>query len=142
MGRGGFDIWYSIWDDDLLQWGQAVNCGGDINSSPFDEVDPHSGFGDAFLYFASNRPGGQGGLDIYMATRMDTTTWDSVWNLNSLNSPADDFDPFEFTDQMFLLTSNRPGGQGNNDIWAATLQDTFNFLWKCAAESDAAQQPF
>ena len=127
-GQGGFDIWYSVYDADLEQWGQPVNCGGSINS-PDDELDPHSGYGDSFLYFASNRPGGQGGFDLYMATRFDTTTWDSVWALNSLNSPADEFDPHEWGDEVFLFSSNRPGGQGNNDIWFASLQDTFNFLW-------------
>jgi len=127
-GHGGFDIWFSVWDSDFSQWGPPQNCGGAINT-PYDEIDPHSTFGDVMLYFASNKPGGLGGFDLYYATHLDTATWDSVGTLQGLNSPANEFDPHEWSDQVFLFTSNRTGGWGNNDIWAATLLDTFNFLW-------------
>jgi hypothetical protein len=48
------------------------------------------------LYVASNRPGGKGGLDIWIATRSSTTAptapWGAPVNLGEpVNSAADDF---------------------------------------------------
>jgi WD40-like Beta Propeller Repeat len=47
------------------------------------------------LYMASNRPGGRGGLDIWMATRSSTSApWGAPQNLREpVNSAADDFCP-------------------------------------------------
>ena len=47
------------------------------------------------LYMASNRPGGKGGLDIWVATRASTSAqWGAPVNLGEpVNSAADDFCP-------------------------------------------------
>ena len=47
------------------------------------------------LYMASNRPGGKGGLDIWVATRATTSApWGAPQNLGEpVNSAADDFCP-------------------------------------------------
>ena len=65
-GQGGRDLWYLKWNDASGEWGAAENMGPGINTSS-DEYFPHiRKNGD--LYFASDRPGGMGGLDILKAT--------------------------------------------------------------------------
>ncbi|MGA1976754.1 MAG: OmpA family protein [Bacteroidales bacterium] len=61
---GGFDIFYSVKDMNGV-WGKAVNCGYPINTQ-WDELFyyPAKG-GSKTFYFASNRPGTMGGMDIF-----------------------------------------------------------------------------
>jgi hypothetical protein len=66
-GQGGFDIYRSVFRSGA--WSEPVNLGPSINS-PADEYRPHplelynSGLG---LLFSSNRPGGLGGYDLFLA---------------------------------------------------------------------------
>ena len=66
-GLGGFDLYYSILRNG--KWGSPVNFGPGINSSS-DEYRPlfdsHPDFTNAFMLFSSNRPGGDGGYDLYL----------------------------------------------------------------------------
>ena len=61
---GGFDIFYSVRNHDGT-WGKAINGGYPLNTQ-WDELfhSASSSSGNMF-YFASNRSGGFGGLDIY-----------------------------------------------------------------------------
>ncbi|MGE5480053.1 MAG: hypothetical protein ACM3U1_06450 [Chloroflexota bacterium] len=63
-GPGAFDIYYSIREGN--SWGRPRLAEG-LNTA-FDESDLVFA-GDTLAYFASNRPGSQGGLDIYSSTR-------------------------------------------------------------------------
>ena len=67
-GFGGYDLYYSTYENG--QWFAPVNFGDHINS-PYDEFRPVTLFADGFetdlLIFSSNRPGGQGGFDLYYA---------------------------------------------------------------------------
>ncbi|MEQ1895255.1 MAG: hypothetical protein ABL998_22175, partial [Planctomycetota bacterium] len=60
-------------------------------NSPADELAPC--FGDGFLYFASDRPGGMGGLDLVRAPLTDEGFGAVERLAPGLNSPADDSDP-------------------------------------------------
>jgi outer membrane protein OmpA-like peptidoglycan-associated protein len=61
---GGFDIFYCVRGDDG-EWGEAKNCGYPVNSVWDDLFFCPSPLNDSIFYFASNRSGGTGGLDIY-----------------------------------------------------------------------------
>ena len=65
-GLGGYDLYYSVFSNG--QWSTPVNFGPEINSSS-DEYRPVLGsdedYANIFLMFSSNRPGGQGGFDLY-----------------------------------------------------------------------------
>jgi hypothetical protein len=73
------------------------------------------------LYLASNRPGGKGGLDIWMATRPSTSApWDAPQNLGEpVNSVADDFCPTPVGDSGLFFVSREalPGACGQGDIY-------------------------
>jgi hypothetical protein len=73
------------------------------------------------LYQASNRPGGKGGLDIWVATRTSTSApWGAPTNLGEpVNSPADDFCPTPVGKGGLFFVSREalPGACGQGDIY-------------------------
>lgn len=81
-GRGGFDIFYSIFEDGAWQTPKPVQG---VNTE-FDESD-FTKVSDDLYFFVSNRPGGKGGLDIwgYYLTSTDWKDEEPVFK-TSLNS--------------------------------------------------------
>jgi hypothetical protein len=73
------------------------------------------------LYLASNRPGGKGGLDIWMASRASTSApWGAPQNLGEpVNSAADDFCPTPVGKGGLFFVSREalPGACGQGDIY-------------------------
>lgn len=73
------------------------------------------------LYMASNRPGGKGGLDIWIATRSSTSSsWGAPQNLGEpVNSAADDFCPTPVGKNGLFFVSREalPGACGQGDIY-------------------------
>jgi Tol biopolymer transport system component len=72
------------------------------------------------LFFASNRPGGFGGQDIWMSERAHADEpWGKPVNVGApINTPADDFCPSPMPDgHGFLYVSAKPGGCGGADIY-------------------------
>jgi hypothetical protein len=47
-----------------------------------------------YLYFASNMPGGKGGLDIYRVKRTGPNKWDNIESIDEINTPNNDVYPF------------------------------------------------
>jgi hypothetical protein len=84
-----------------------------------------------FLYFASNRPGGKGLLDIWVA---ENTFPDHAWgNAGSLpepiNSAFNDFCPTPLPGGRLLFVSNRPNScGGGSDIWETRLHPVKGWL--------------
>jgi hypothetical protein len=73
------------------------------------------------LYLASNRAGGKGGLDIWVATRSSTSSsWGAPQNLGEpVNSAADDFCPTPVGKNGLFFVSREalPGACGQGDIY-------------------------
>jgi hypothetical protein len=74
------------------------------------------------LVFASDRPGGYGGYDLYYSTR-NGDTWSAPVNYGErINTEYDEFRPivmanFEFTNDLMIFSSNRPDGKGGFDLY-------------------------
>ncbi len=86
-GQGKYDIY--MCENIGGQWGKPVNMGSNVNSSAA-EIHPflHSS---GRLYFASDRKGGLGGLDIYFSSLI-YGNWSKPVRLDDpINSEADDF---------------------------------------------------
>lgn len=113
-GFGGTDIYYS--DKNGEDWSEPVNVGYNINTIG-NEMFPfiHE---NGTLYFASDGHLGLGGLDIFSAYK-DSTEVYNVENLGApINSSRDDFGYIVDKDEMKgYFSSNRPGGQGDDDIY-------------------------
>ncbi len=71
------------------------------------------------LYFASNRPGGFGGKDIWMSTRLSSGRWGEPINLGpTINSSGDEGCPFIHPDnQTLYFNSNGHPGYGMTDLF-------------------------
>jgi hypothetical protein len=74
------------------------------------------------MVFASDRPGGMGGFDLYYSL-FSGGKWNTPVNLGpSINTASDEYRPVlggheEFTNMFLLFSSNRPGGQGGYDLY-------------------------
>ena len=105
-----------------LLFGIPTNLGPPVNSSSNDWCPSISADG-LELYFDSNRSGGFGGFDIWIATRATKDeTWGEPVNLGPMvNGPDFEQAPRISTDGLSLFFgSDRPDGSGNWDIWVAT----------------------
>ncbi|MCS6928305.1 MAG: OmpA family protein [Saprospiraceae bacterium] len=77
---------------------------------------------DSLLFFASRRPGGLGGLDLYYSLRTDTG-WTEARNLGPpINTPYDETTPFLARDGRTLyFSSNRTESIGGLDIFRSVF---------------------
>lgn len=75
------------------------------------------------IYFASNRRGGRGGLDIWKIEQKTTGVWSQPINLGAeINTPDDEDAPFIHPDQKTLFfTSDGHATMGGRDIFKTTL---------------------
>jgi hypothetical protein len=67
-GFGASDLWTATRNTVFDPWSTPINLGALVNSVDLD-FDPHIASDRKTLYFASTRPGGFGGQDLYLATR-------------------------------------------------------------------------
>jgi WD40 repeat protein len=67
-GFGTDDIWGATRQSAVGSWTTPVNLGAVINTS-FVESQPSLSEDATMLFFSSDRPGGSGGLDLYVSTR-------------------------------------------------------------------------
>jgi len=77
------------------------------------------------LYFASNRPGGLGGVDIWYSLRDESGAWDDPVNFSEVNSPANELCPMAHRNgKTFMFVSSRPGGCGGDDLYVTRRHET------------------
>ena len=102
-------------------WGAPANLAA-LNTSSLEGCPIESPDG-LSLYFASDRPGGLGGIDIWYAQRTSTSAaWGSPVNAGSpVNSSADDFCPTPTDNGYLYFVSTRAGGCGGADIYRARM---------------------
>lgn len=75
------------------------------------------------LIFASDRPGGFGGYDLYISYKVGND-WTSPVNLgNQINSIGDDMFPTVWADTVLFFSSNGRPGFGGADIYRVSIKD-------------------
>jgi hypothetical protein len=110
----------------LSAWGPAMNLGSvpgtssELNTSALEGCPIPSPDG-LSLYLASDREGGEGGLDIWVSNRPDTDApWGAPVNVGEpINSDADDFCPTPVRGNGLFFVSTRTGGCGGADLYFA-----------------------
>lgn len=112
------DLGESGWETPTLL-GPAVNtAAGDFGPSFFE--DRKGGLPQ--LYFHSNRPGGLGGADIYVADAFGPAVL-----VQQLSSPQGDADPAISRNGLeVFFHSDRPGGAGAVDLWVSVRDSVFD----------------
>jgi len=121
-GYGSYDLWVMSRATTEEDWGTPVNLGPTVNSSAQDGCPAISDDG-LELYFWSNRPGGSGGTDLWIATRATIEDdWAAPVNLGpTVNSSAGEVCSDISGDGLSLFfVSGRSGGYGGGDIWVTT----------------------
>jgi len=100
---------------------------GEVKPFPYNEVEysyafPSLGFSGSALYFSSNRPGGQGGFDIYVSYLRDGK-WSTPENLGpAINSPGNEITPYFDGDQLYFASDYKQG-LGGYDIFSSEAVD-------------------
>jgi hypothetical protein len=129
----GWHLWVTTRQARDDAWGTPVNLGSTINSSSWD-IGPSISADGLSLFFSSNRPGGSGGMDIWLSTReTKDNPWGTPMNLGPIvNSSFDDAAVSISADGLSLLfidyPNQRPGGYGGPDIWV-TMRATTKDPW-------------
>jgi outer membrane protein OmpA-like peptidoglycan-associated protein/tetratricopeptide (TPR) repeat protein len=112
------DIYVSQNDND--SWSDIKKIGANVNHPVYWDSQPTLSADGNTLYFASDRPGGFGGIDIYF-TKRDPKT--GIWGVpqnagKSINTRGDEKTPFIHSDSETLyFSSNGHYGFGGMDIF-------------------------
>jgi Tol biopolymer transport system component len=106
-------------------WSAPVNLGGAINSSANDQG-PTISTDERTLFFASTRPGGYGGNDIWVSRRAEKKDpWGPPRNLGpGINTSGIESTPTLSSDgRQLYFASSRSGGAGSLDLWVSERID-------------------
>ncbi len=108
-------------------FGAPTKLGPTVNTSS-EEFNASISADGLSLYFISNRPGGVGGRDIWVATRATTDDdWGEPVNLGpTINTPAGEWGVSISYDGLSLYFDTRQSGTSSaiNDLWVATRATT------------------
>jgi len=126
-GRGGLDIWYTVWDDKKNVYSKVRNLGSKLNTSG-DEMTPFYDLPSRILYFSSTGHPGIGGLDIFKAFG-ERNKWTHLKNVGyPLNTSYDDlYFTVNRSGEEGFLASNRPGANSVNN--ETCCDDIYHYRW-------------
>ncbi len=77
------------------------------------------------MYFASDMPGGQGGVDLYIVKRSKEGVWESPQNLGNLvNTEGNEMFPYiSNTGELLFFASDGQPGLGGLDVFVAKVEN-------------------
>lgn len=121
-GFGSCDLYITYWKNG--HWTTPENMGERI-CTRYWESQPSLSADGSVLYFASDRPGGQGKADIWRTVRDEKGQWSEPVNLgSSINTPDDENAPFIHANGTTLFYASRGlPGMGGFDIFLTDLND-------------------
>jgi OmpA-OmpF porin, OOP family len=126
-GRGGLDIWYSIFSPKLKDFTAPRNAGPKINTSG-DEITPFYDLPTRSLYYSSNGLPGLGGHDAFKSMR-GPRKWLEPRNVGyPINSSYDDlYFTISKNRENGYIVSNRPGGNSFQN--PTCCDDIYQYHW-------------
>ncbi|MDX2134624.1 MAG: OmpA family protein [Saprospiraceae bacterium] len=88
-----------------------------FNTGEFDDMHPAISIDGDKLFFSSNRPGGQGGMDLWVSY-LSNGTWGEPVNLGpGINTGSNEVFPFIHADNTLYFSSNGLPGEGGLDMF-------------------------
>ena len=125
--EGNGDIYYT---NNLSEdtWSEPVGLSDNINSSGYNEKSVSQSADGNTLFFASNRPGGNGGFDIYYSTKNKKGEWGPSKNLGRvINTEGDEDGPFiQYDGKTLYFSSTAHNGMGGFDIFKSEYDSASN----------------
>ena len=101
--------------------GWGIEVAMPFNSIQYSCMHPSFSADGKTLYFASDMPGGQGGIDIWKS-EWDGTTWGTPVNAgNRVNTIGDEVFPFITAENVLYFSSNGWPGLGGLDIYTSEM---------------------
>jgi outer membrane protein OmpA-like peptidoglycan-associated protein len=125
-------LYYEVFAGDIYEskfdgqnWSKPSPLNKNINTKEYQETSASVSPDGKKLYFASNKPGGYGGLDIYMSTLEATGEWGKAFNVGgSINTRGNDDSPYIHHDGITLyFSSDGHPVIGNNDIFYSEFKN-------------------
>ncbi len=123
--QGGCDLFMAYRTGPDSAWSIPQSFGGTINSPAYEGMACLSP-DNRQLYFVSDRPGGHGGMDIWVSN-FDNGLWQEPHNLGpKINTVGNDMSPFLHIDGRTLyFSSNGRAGMGGYDLYMShKINDT------------------
>ena len=105
------------------QWLQPQPLGPDVNAPGFMSKNPYITRDGKKLYFSSNRPGGEGGMDIWVVDINQDGFTSNIQNLGTfVNTPDDEVTPFfhEYSNALYFSSKGHIGF-GGFDIFESKI---------------------
>jgi len=112
-----------IYSADLVEgvWTNAKEL--PINNKEFATCHPALSADGRALYFASNRPGGMGGMDLYVVRKLGKG-WSGPRNLGpTVNTTGNEIFPFINQEGQLFFASDGHQGMGGLDVYVSEQQD-------------------
>lgn len=118
-----YDLYCSYYIDG--EWTTPEKLGGGINRDDSWESQPSLSSDGEMLFFASDRPGGFGGSDIWCSRKNAAGEWQKPANLGqTINTAGNERSPFLHTDSKTLyFSSSGHDGMGGMDVFYAKIDD-------------------
>jgi outer membrane protein OmpA-like peptidoglycan-associated protein len=128
VDENGGDVYVSTKQNSGL-WTRPEPIGGSINTANKETSVSLSPDGKV-IFFASNRPGGLGGLDIYYSIRDRRGYWTDIRNIGPpINTELNDDFPFiDYDGKTLYFSSEGHNGMGGYDIYK-TVYDSAENKW-------------
>ncbi|MEM6813352.1 MAG: OmpA family protein [Bacteroidota bacterium] len=126
--EGNGDIYYS--DYDGANWSKPKFLTNRINSSAYSENSATETSTSDVIFYTSNRPGGEGGIDIYMCIKDDKGNWYKSKSLGPvINTKFDEDSPFlAYDGKTLYFSSTGHKGYGGYDIFRS-VYDSLQGEW-------------
>lgn len=115
-------LYFVEYDREEDKWGDTINIGPMINGSGIHNAQPtltenFSTEGEV-MFFASNRPGGYGGMDIYLAPLDEGGFPISIEPISGINTTGDDMTPFfDSKNRLLYFSSDGHPSMGGFDLY-------------------------
>jgi hypothetical protein len=116
---GSGDIFLSEYDKAKSMYKKPVRLDDNINSMKGDEIAATISNDGNMIFFASNRTGGFGGIDLYVSNRLPNGKWGPAQNLGAeINTSADeDFPSLSPDGKILFFSSKGHTSMGGYDIF-------------------------
>ncbi|TRX51862.1 OmpA family protein [Fulvivirga sp. M361] len=118
------DIYYSDFDGE--KWSKPKYLTNKINSSVYSENSLTETLNSDVVFYTSNRPGGEGGSDIYMCIKDNKGKWYKSKSLGPvINTKYDEDSPFlAYDGKTLYFSSSGHKGYGGFDIFKSVYDST------------------